>query len=77
MKILYEISKLDIPVAIFFPLKTSIVPKYLHKKKPNMVVSGKKRDIAILRSIGYEESDIIVLFLVQGIILGLSGAILS
>ncbi len=27
----------------------------------NMVVSGKKRDIAILRSIGYEESDIIVL----------------
>ena len=41
----------------------------------NMVVSGKKRDIAILRSIGYEESDIIVLFLVQGIILGLSGAI--
>ena len=36
MKILYEISKLDIPVAIFFPLKTSIVPKYLHKKKPNM-----------------------------------------
>jgi lipoprotein-releasing system permease protein len=43
----------------------------------NMVVSSKKRDIAILRSIGYEESDIIVLFLVQGIILGVSGAIMG
>ncbi|MBP7282983.1 MAG: ABC transporter permease [Leptospiraceae bacterium] len=41
----------------------------------NMVVSSKKRDIAILRSIGYEEFDIIMLFLIQGLILGVTGAI--
>jgi lipoprotein-releasing system permease protein len=41
----------------------------------NMVVNGKKRDIAILRSIGYEEMDIIILFLIQGLILGITGAI--
>ncbi|HMW04907.1 MAG TPA: ABC transporter permease [Leptospiraceae bacterium] len=41
----------------------------------NMVVNNKKRDIAILRSIGYEESDIVILFLVQGLILGVTGAI--
>jgi lipoprotein-releasing system permease protein len=43
----------------------------------NMVVNNKKRDIAILRSIGYEESDIIVLFLVQGLLLGIAGAIIG
>lgn len=43
----------------------------------NMVVNNKKRDIAILRSIGYEEFDIIILFLVQGLILGVTGAILG
>jgi lipoprotein-releasing system permease protein len=41
----------------------------------NMVVNSKKRDIAILRSIGYEEMDIVILFLVQGLILGITGAI--
>ena len=41
----------------------------------NMVVNGKKRDIAILRSIGYEEMDIIILFLIQGLILVITGAI--
>lgn len=39
----------------------------------NMVVTQKRKDIAILRSMGYEKNDVIQLFLLQGIILGLLG----
>jgi lipoprotein-releasing system permease protein len=41
----------------------------------NMVVNQKKREIAILRSVGYDQMDTIFLFLVQGVILGLMGAL--
>jgi lipoprotein-releasing system permease protein len=41
----------------------------------NVVVSQKKREIAILRSMGFEQRDISQLFLLQGTILGLSGAV--
>jgi len=41
----------------------------------NMMVNQKKREIAILRSIGYEARDIILLFLVQGLILGATGGL--
>lgn len=43
----------------------------------NMVVGHKKRDIAILRSMGYGSADIGNLFLMQGILLGLLGASLG
>lgn len=43
----------------------------------NMTVNQKKRDIAILRSMGYEAKDITFLFGVQGIILGIIGAFLG
>lgn len=39
----------------------------------SLAVSHKRRDIAILRSIGFEPADISKLFLIQGIILGLTG----
>ncbi|EPG75476.1 MacB-like periplasmic core domain protein [Leptospira fainei serovar Hurstbridge str. BUT 6] len=41
----------------------------------NMVVNQKKREIAILRSIGFDEKDTIVLFVIQGLLLGFLGAI--
>ena len=41
----------------------------------NMVVNHKMKDIAILRSIGYTERDTVFLFLVQGILLGFTGAL--
>ncbi len=41
----------------------------------NMSVVNKKKEIAILRSMGYERIDIILLFLYQGIILGVSGSL--
>jgi lipoprotein-releasing system permease protein len=41
----------------------------------NMVVNQKKKEVAILRSIGFDGRDTIILFLIQGIILGLIGAI--
>ncbi len=41
----------------------------------NMVVNQKKREIAILRSLGYNQTDTIFLFLVQGVILGIGGAL--
>lgn len=43
----------------------------------NMVVNQKRKDIAILRSMGYEARDIINLFLLQGITLGVIGGLLG
>ncbi len=40
----------------------------------NMVVSHKKREIAILRSIGFDEKDTIFLFLIQGALISIVGA---
>jgi lipoprotein-releasing system permease protein len=43
----------------------------------NMTVMQKRKDVAILRSLGYDNKDIIFLFYSQGLILGLVGAILG
>ncbi|MBL7543741.1 MAG: ABC transporter permease [Bdellovibrionaceae bacterium] len=42
-----------------------------------IVVTQKRKDIAILRSMGYEPGDITLLFLYQGLILGLFGGLLG
>ncbi len=41
----------------------------------NILINQKKKEIAILRSIGYEANDILVIFLIQGVILGVMGGI--
>lgn len=43
----------------------------------NMIVTQKRRDIAILRSMGFLASDILFLFFIQGLILGLLGGSLG
>lgn len=43
----------------------------------NMVVNQKRREIAILRSMGFEQNDIVFLFLSQGLVLGLFGGLLG
>jgi lipoprotein-releasing system permease protein len=43
----------------------------------NMTVMQKRKDIAILRSIGYSSSDILFLFFFQGILLGIIGTALG
>ena len=43
----------------------------------NMVVTQKRKEIAILRSMGYERRDIIQLFLIQGIVLGCVGGVIG
>lgn len=43
----------------------------------NMLVNQKKREIAILRSIGFEPKDIRYLFVIQGIFLGILGGLLG
>lgn len=43
----------------------------------NMVVNQKRKDIAILRSMGFEAKDVISLFLIQGAILGILGGSLG
>lgn len=43
----------------------------------SMAVSHKRREIAILRSIGYVPGDIIRLFLIQGLILGALGGVIG
>ena len=42
-----------------------------------MIVLQKTRDIAILRSVGFRKQDILLIFLIQGIIVSLLGAILG
>jgi lipoprotein-releasing system permease protein len=41
----------------------------------NMVVNHKKKDIAILRSMGYDEKDTVFLFLIQGLLIGVAGGL--
>ncbi len=41
----------------------------------NMVVNQKKKEIAILRSMGYRSSHVLHLFLVQGLIVGVAGGL--
>lgn len=43
----------------------------------NMTVNQKKQDIAILRALGYDTFDIVMLFFMQGMIVGICGAILG
>lgn len=43
----------------------------------SIMISQKKKEIAILRSIGYPPKQIMELFLIQGIILGITGAIIG
>lgn len=43
----------------------------------SLAVTHKRREIAILRSMGFEPKDITTLFLIQGIILGLIGGLLG
>lgn len=43
----------------------------------SIIVNQKKREIAILRSLGYPPRDILILFITQGFLLGLLGAVLG
>ncbi|MGZ3722089.1 MAG: ABC transporter permease [Bdellovibrionales bacterium] len=43
----------------------------------NMTVSQKRQDIAILRSMGFDSFDVVMLFFMQGLILGVCGAMLG
>lgn len=43
----------------------------------SIVISQKKREIAILRSIGYESADILTIFMTQGMLLGFAGGFLG
>lgn len=43
----------------------------------SILVNQKRKDIGILRSVGYDQSDIVHLFLIQGIILGVVGGVIG
>ncbi|EMO83806.1 ABC transporter permease [Leptospira santarosai] len=43
----------------------------------NVIINQKKREIAILRSIGYRPNEVLMIFLLQGLILGFSGGIIG
>ena len=43
----------------------------------NILVNQKRKDIGILRSIGYTRSDIVNLFLIHGLVLGIGGGLLG
>lgn len=43
----------------------------------NVIINQKKREIAILRSIGYRPNEVLTIFLLQGLILGISGGLIG
>ncbi|TGM07085.1 ABC transporter permease [Leptospira barantonii] len=43
----------------------------------NVIINQKKREIAILRSIGYRPKEVLMIFLLQGLILGITGGIIG
>ncbi|MCG6168570.1 ABC transporter permease [Leptospira sp. FAT2] len=43
----------------------------------NVIINQKKREIAILRSIGYRPNEVLMIFLMQGVILGVIGGVLG
>ncbi|PJZ30013.1 ABC transporter permease [Leptospira kmetyi] len=43
----------------------------------NVIINQKKREIAILRSIGYRPNEVLMIFLLQGLILGISGGLIG
>lgn len=43
----------------------------------SIVINQKKREIAILRSIGFESTDVLTIFMTQGILLGFAGGVLG
>ncbi|MBW0435574.1 ABC transporter permease [Leptospira yasudae] len=43
----------------------------------NVIINQKKREIAILRSIGYKPNEVLLIFLMQGVILGVIGGVLG
>ncbi|EMY78002.1 MacB-like periplasmic core domain protein [Leptospira weilii serovar Ranarum str. ICFT] len=43
----------------------------------NVIINQKKREIAILRSIGYRPNEVLMIFLLQGVILGVSGGVIG
>lgn len=43
----------------------------------SIVINQKKREIAIMRSIGYESTDILTIFMTQGMLLGFAGGVLG
>lgn len=43
----------------------------------NILVNQKRKDIGILRSMGFDGADIVKLFLLQGVVLGLSGGVVG
>jgi lipoprotein-releasing system permease protein len=43
----------------------------------SIVINQKKREIAILRSVGYESTDILTIFMTQGMLLGFAGGFLG
>lgn len=43
----------------------------------NILVNQKRKDIGVLRSMGYTRNDIVQLFIIQGMTLGLSGGVLG
>ncbi|MBM9501427.1 ABC transporter permease [Leptospira sp. 201903071] len=43
----------------------------------NVIINQKKREIAILRSIGFRPKEVLMIFLMQGVILGIAGGIIG
>lgn len=64
-------------IRIFITTSIMIVAAFGIYNILNILVNQKRKDIGILRSIGYDELDIRNLFLYQGLILGFSGGIIG
>ncbi|MGE4169560.1 MAG: ABC transporter permease [Candidatus Margulisiibacteriota bacterium] len=74
---LLAVFKIQDAIRFLMTLSILIVAGFSIYNILNMVVSQKRKDIAILRSMGFEKNDILKLFLIQGVILGFWGGLIG
>ena len=72
---IYDVFKLQDAVRFLSIGSILVVAAFGIYNVLNMTVMQKRKDIAILRSLGYSQNDIISLFFSQGLILGVAGAL--
>jgi lipoprotein-releasing system permease protein len=76
-KVFMEMIKMQDAVRFFITFSVLLVASFGIYNILSIMINQKKREIAILRAIGHRPSQILTLFLYQGMILGVSGGILG
>ena len=72
-----EMIRMQDAVRYFITFSILVVAAFGIYNILSIMINQKKREIAILRSIGYPPKDILVLFMYQGVMLGVFGGLIG